>query len=49
MAQSVFLLQAWAGCWGLKCGKAMRDDEAEGFSQMVVLQGKEILISVCVG
>lgn len=29
MTHGSFLLQAWVGCWGLKCKKDMRDDEAD--------------------
>ena len=41
MTHSIFLLQAWVDCWGLKCKKEMRDDEADSFPQMYVLQGKD--------
>lgn len=39
MTHGISPLQAWVGCWGLKCKKAMRDDEADG-AQMGVLEEK---------
>lgn len=39
MTHSIPPLRAWVGWWGLKCKKAMRDDEADG-AQMGVLEEK---------
>lgn len=49
MTHGVVLLQAWVGCWGLKCKREMRDDEADSLSVVCFAGKRGVLIPVCVG